>query len=283
MTKKAFLCGVNLYRVPGADLRGCVNDVMNMQNVLTDLYEFPSDNITVVTDYDATKARMESGLQDLIGGAVAGDVLYFHFSGHGSNVPDQDGDEADGRDEIFCPTDLNWRDPLRDDWVRVVLDTLPEGVNLTMITDCCHSGSITRAIVPPDAERISRYLPCPRDIFAAESGGELTGTVNSVRKTRGLTRGLNAGAEVKDVELTEVLLTGCQDKQTSADAHIGGTYQGAMTNSLVSALRAANGKISYRDLHANILSLLADGDFEQTPQLEGQAMHFDQEFLTPFA
>ena len=57
--------------------------------------------------------------------------------------------EADGLDEILCPTDLDWYDPLRDDWLREQFDTLPAHVNLTVVMDCCHSGSNTR-------ERIDR-------------------------------------------------------------------------------------------------------------------------------
>lgn len=65
----------------GADLRGCVNDVENMRDVLVDLFGFPERDIAVVTDLDATKASLQSGLEGLVEGATAGDVLYFHFSG----------------------------------------------------------------------------------------------------------------------------------------------------------------------------------------------------------
>ena len=106
-------------------------------------------------------------------------MLLVHFSGHGSNVPDNDGDEADKRDEILCPTDLDWKNPLRDDWLRRTFDGLKAGVNLTVIIDCCHSGTITRAIQPPDAPVIERYLPSPWDLVAAESGRRLRGTVRS--------------------------------------------------------------------------------------------------------
>jgi len=251
-----------------------------MRDVLVNLYGFPENDISVITDYDATKANIQSGLEDLIGGAVAGDVLYFHFSGHGSNVPDQDGDEADGRDEIYCPTNLDWTDPLRDDWVRDLLDTLTDGVNLTFVTDCCHSGSITRAIAPPDAIKIERYLPCPRDIWAKESGRNLSGTIRSKRRSLNYS---SAKTDVKDVELTEVLITGCRADQTSADAFLEGVYQGALTHSLVTALRHADGQLTYRELHQKVLQRLLSGGFNQTPQLEGRHVHFDAEFLTPFA
>ena len=250
MNRKALLCGVNLYEVPGADLRGCVNDIENMRGVLVDLYGFAEEDISVLTDHDATKANIQEGLQGLTIGIEAGDVLYFHFSGHGSNVPDQDGDEADGRDEIFCPTDLDWRDPLRDDWMRVLLAEVPEGVNLTFVSDCCHSGTITRAISPPDAEFKERYLPCPRDLFAVESGRQLRGAVRGERRIKELAA---SGDDVQDVDLNEVLITGCRADQTSADAFIDGDYHGALTHSLAAALRDSDGQFTYREVHEDVL------------------------------
>src|SRR5947209_330173 len=118
MAKKAVLIGINRYRLAGADLRGCVNDVKNMQNVLTGRYGFKANDITVLTDFRATKKAMQSAIQNLVRSGRKGDILLVHYSGHGSNVPDDDGDEADGRDEILCPTDLDWKDPMRDDWLR---------------------------------------------------------------------------------------------------------------------------------------------------------------------
>lgn len=287
MARRALLCGVNAYQIPGADLRGCVNDVRNMKGVLTDLYGFDEADIAVLIDHQATKENLQRGLEELTAGAAAGDILYFHFSGHGSNVPDDDGDEADGRDEIFCPTDLDWRDPLRDDWMRQLLDDLPEGVNLTFVSDCCHSGTITRALSPPDAPMTERYLPCPRDLFAVESGRALRGTVRGGRREKEsvASRGIGGSPDrdIKDVDLTEVLITGCRADQTSADARIDGDYHGALTHSLAAAIRQADGQITYRDLHSATLERLADGGYSQVPQLEGKAAHFDKLFLSPFA
>lgn len=287
MAKRALLCGVNLYAISGADLRGCVNDVENMKEVLTGLFEFDEDDIVVLQDHDATKENVQRGLEQLTLGVSPGDVIYFHFSGHGSNVPDQDGDEADGRDEIFCTTDLDWRDPLRDDWMRVLLDDVPDGVNLTFVSDCCHSGTITRSLSPLDVPRKERFLPCPRDMFAVESGGILRGTVRGGRHAREVaaSNGDSApsGSDINDVDLTEVLITGCRADQTSADAFIDGDYHGALTHSLAGAIREANGHITYRELHSAVLQKLALSGFDQIPQLEGKADRFDKPFLSPFA
>ena len=181
MAKRALLVGINRYKIPGADLRGCLNDVKNMKSVLTRYYGFADKDIRSLTNFQATKKAMQSEITKLIGKARAGDVLLLHYSRHGANVPDRNGDEADGRDEILCPTDLDWMDPLLDDWLRAEFDRLPAGVNFTVIMDCCHSGTNTRAIQPPDAKRIERYLPCPLDLLATESGRRLRGTVRGLR------------------------------------------------------------------------------------------------------
>ncbi len=184
MAKRAVLIGVNRYRIPGADLRGCVPDVKNMSSLLQRKYGFDAGDISMLTDFDATKKAIEEAITGLISGGQSGDVLLVHFSGHGSNVPDDNGDEADNRDEILCPTDLDWYDPLRDDWLRSVFDGLRDGVSLTVITDSCHSGTVTRAIEPPDAPLIERYLPSPWDLAAVESGRSLTGTTRGTLRQR---------------------------------------------------------------------------------------------------
>ena len=179
MAKRALLIGINKYQIPGADLRGCVNDVKDMVAALVEFHGFKKSDITVLTDGAATKKAMQAGIKALVRDSKKGDVAVLHYSGHGSNVPDDNGDEADGRDEILCPTDLNWDDPLRDDWLRSTFDGLKTGVSFTAIMDCCHSGTNTRAILPPDAPVKERYLPSPSSLKAVESGRGLPKKVTS--------------------------------------------------------------------------------------------------------
>lgn len=279
MKRKALLVGINKYRIPGADLRGCVNDVKNLQAVLTQYYGFTKGDISVLTDYKATKKAMQAAIHKLVAGARAGDLVVFHYSGHGANVPDKNGDEADRRDEILCPTDLDWKDPLLDDWLRTEFDALKSGVNLTVIMDCCHSGTNTRALLPPDAPSIPRYLPNPWDLMAVESGRALRGTVRG--ELRASPRALRRKGDVVAANIPEVLITGCRDTQTSADAYIAGSYNGALTYHLVKVIRQAKGKLTYRELHQRTIALLKQGDYDQVPQLEGGKTRFDQPFLAP--
>jgi len=278
MAKRAVLIGINRYQVPGADLRGCVNDVKNLEQALTTYYGFSAQDITSLTDLKATKKAMQAAIKKLIASGKKGDVLLLHYSGHGANVPDDNGDEADHRDEILCPTDLDWNDPLRDDWLRKTLNKLRAGVNLTVIMDCCHSGSNTRAFTPPDAPIKERFLPCPLDLMATESGRKLRGTLRG--QLGKAPRGRKRKSDIVHADIQEMLITGCRDTQTSADAHIGGSFNGALTYYLVESIKEANGELTHRQLQQRTAAKLKSEDYDQVPQLEGQRTSFNRPFLS---
>jgi hypothetical protein len=279
MAKRALLIGINRYQIDGADLRGCVNDVKDLSAALVEFHGFSKKDITVLTDGAATKKAMEAGIKALVRDSKKGDVAVLHYSGHGSNVPDDNDDEADGRDEILCPTDLDWKDPLRDDWLRSTFDGLRDGVSFTAIMDCCHSGTNTREFLPPDAPVKQRYLPSPWGLVAAESGRSLPRKVLSeLRKSPPAARKVR---DIVNADLPELLITGCRDTQTSADAFINGRYNGALTYGLVNAIRTAKGKLTYQDLHDRIVAVLKQKKFDQVPQLEGQKTRFGQPLFTP--
>ena len=93
MARKALLVGINDYAPVGAggpDLRGCVNDVRDMANTLNALgiVRATPGTMHILTDARATRANILNELRWLIQGAKRGDVLVFHYSGHGSQVVD---------------------------------------------------------------------------------------------------------------------------------------------------------------------------------------------------
>lgn len=264
--KKALLVGINKYDPKlNADLNGCVNDVENIRDILVSIYKFNPDNIRVLTDYRATKAAILERLTWLIDGCIPGDEMIFQFSGHGSQIRDRDGDELeDGLDEILVPTNMDWNDPLKDDDLAATFKKVPVGAYLTMIADACHSGSISREILPPgcgceEAKKYNkpRYLEPPFDIRSR-------GMVDKYLKVRQI----GADPVHRGIEQNHVLISGCMDKQTSADAHIGGKYQGAMTWALTDAIRK-NPNITFKEAHAQVINTLKSNNYEQIPQLSG--------------
>jgi metacaspase-1 len=282
MKRRAVLIGINRYQIPGADLRGCVNDVENVEAMLRGHFEFPQSGIRKVTDGRATTARIRREVTRLVESLKPGDVGLLHYSGHGSNIPDTNGDEADQRDEILCPSDLDWYSPdlPTDDWLREQLDGLADGAHLTVIFDCCHSGTATRAIPRPDEPR-SRYLPHPYDLMATESGRALRGTMRGSAERASRALPVPTPSDISVADISEVLLTGCRADQESADAKIGQSFEGAMSHSLVQAVTAAKGRLTYRELHERMVDWLA-GEYTQVPQLEGRAEHLDLGVLQPY-
>ncbi|CAL1409343.1 unnamed protein product [Linum trigynum] len=144
MGKKAVLIGCN-YPGTKAELKGCVNDVRRMNRCLVDRYDFSPDDITVLIDTDdsftqPTGKNIRSAITNLVSSASPRDFLFLHYSGHGTRLPAETGEEDDtGYDECIVPCDMNL---ITDDDFREFVDKVPEGCRITIVSDSCHSGGL---------------------------------------------------------------------------------------------------------------------------------------------
>ena len=141
MAKRALLVGCN-YPGTKAELRGCVNDVFNMKALYEECFDVHDFTILVDTDENylqPTGRQIKDSLRELVEKTKPGDVLVMHFSGHGTQVPSDDPDEEDMKDEALVPTDMNL---LLDDDLRDIVKQLPEDTYFTFVSDCCHSGGL---------------------------------------------------------------------------------------------------------------------------------------------
>lgn len=252
MARKALLVGVNDYRTIN-DLNGCINDVTNVRDLLLKYFDFTIPDIRVLVDRRATKAGIIDRLKWLLKGAKKGDNLVFHFSGHGTRLRDRDGDELkDHMDEAICPWDTDWDGGLiLDDDLNKLFGNLPKGVNLEVILDCCHSGTCTREALSSPQMKI-RFLPPPIDIECREE--------EDLKLKRFCIR--------SEAPLTHTLWAGCRDRQTSADALIGNSYNGAFSYYFCRHIRSAQGKIARSELLKRIRASLKYEGYPQIPQLE---------------
>lgn len=273
MARKALLVGINDYKGVG-DLRGCVNDVLDMHFSLRSLFNFKTRDIRVLTDSRATKDNILHRLKWLVKGAKRGDFLVFDFSGHGSQIRDRNGDEelGDGLDELICPYDMDWDGTyIIDDDLNKIFKGVPEGVLLEVFLDCCHSGTGLKemGLAPPpelaaEHPTLNRYLPPPADIFLRFNGEE------DDLKKRELIKGI-----VKKGKKHHILWAGCMASQTSADAYINGRYHGAFTYYLNMHLRR-NPQVSRKELLRKVRSSLTHSGYSQVPQLEIEATNRDR-------
>lgn len=290
MTKKAFLCGINYPDTP-YPLKGCVNDVNLMAKVLTEKYGFTAPNRRMLTDKAATAAAIRERLEWLVADAQPGDVLYFHYSGHGSQMVNQSYDtedfEPDNKDEIIVPYDNNWRDKvIRDDELKAVFDKVPYGVALTVVLDSCNSGTgldqteqyqpfglgEARTITPitaPDNKSVNaiRYLDMPADIANRAIGLNIDVKPRSVQ-----TRSINK---------TGLLIAASQSQQTSADAWIDGAFNGAATYYMAKSLADNDYSVTHKQLIIDMNNYMIKYGYSQRPELNGSSSLYETKFMEP--
>lgn len=252
MAKKALLVGINDYRSID-DLQGCINDITNIRDVLIKYYGFAVPDIRVLADSRATKQNILLRLDWLVDKAARGDLLVFHYSGHGTSIRDRDGDELkDHMDEAICPWDMNWDNGfILDDELGSIFGKLPGGVTLEVILDSCFSGTGTR-----DPGKKPRYMPPPVDIECRMAPG---------LETRRL--GFKS-LEKAQKPANQILWAASRDDQSSDDALIGNTYNGAFTYYFCNYVRDSQGKISRKDLLDRVRASLKHHHHTQVPQLE---------------
>lgn len=229
--KRALLIGIN-YVGTDNELNGCHNDV---DSVAKRLHEYKITKLKDARGYShPSRDTILDQMRQHVSATGAGDTLYVHYSGHGSQVRDQNGDEKDGMDETICAiSEAGEIEEITDDelYATLVQPLHPEA-RLRVVLDCCHSGS---------------GLDLP------------------VRYTGGAFHKENKHTEKRNV----VMISGCKDPQTSADARISGRYQGALTWALLETV-AGGGKsrdYTWRELVDKIQKLLLGSDYDQIPQI----------------
>ncbi|WWC69796.1 metacaspase-1 [Kwoniella pini CBS 10737] len=119
-TRKALLIGINYFGTTG-ELAGCINDVHNVQKFICERFGYrPADIVMLTDDVNdprtlPTRDNIIRGMQWLVEGAQKDDALFFHYSGHGTQTEDLNGDEGDDDDEAICPLDYGTAGLIVDD------------------------------------------------------------------------------------------------------------------------------------------------------------------------
>lgn len=271
MSKRALCIGVNNYPGTHMDLAGCVNDANDWAAELT----ARGFSVTRLLDAQASKAAMIEAMRSVIGGAASGDSVVLTFSGHGTYVPDLNGDEIDGLDEALCPYDIQTSgSALTDDELHSLFASRKSGVKLLLISDSCHSGTVTRAAAPDPEEGDvprPRFLPMGNWMAAADlpkgaSGKPLSAvTVSS---------GASPFAALMSRRDGDVLMAGCKEgpNNFSYDARIRGRPVGAFSYYALKALKTLPASASYADWIAAITpGSLPSASYPQVPQLFAEA------------
>ena len=245
MLKKALLIGINYYETPAAQLNGCINDAVNMRNMLIDAYGYESAIITVLRDDNAankpTAANIVKQLTTIIAQSASLKEIWIHYSGHGSQINETNGDEiADGKDEVIVPCDYATAGAITDD---MILSIIKQSKCPTMlIFDSCNSGTVC----------------------------DLMWNFNAVSAT-----------QVSAIKTNKIAVTnqnvfcfsGCRDEQSSADIYNTNSAQscGALTTAFIESLRINKHNVDVKTLYLGVVAYLKQMGMEQIPQLSSSS------------
>jgi Caspase domain len=256
-SKYALLIGINNYEYPNAvsPLAGSVNDVEDMRQVLIGKFNFPPENILVLTNAQATHAAIINAIKtQLIAKAHPGDIVVFHYSGHGSQMKDVTGTMASGLDETIVPYDS--RDPQGKvfdisgaELHPLLVQLAGKTPNVTFILDSCHSGTLVRGA------RVRSISPDTREVSPAAAA-----SINAAR---------NVGPADNGASPKFAFIAAATSRESAFEHVAGDKDHGALTYFLAQQLRSARAGATYRDIMDNVIGNVAAAYPNQHVSLEG--------------
>ncbi|MDX2182374.1 MAG: caspase family protein [Gemmatimonadaceae bacterium] len=276
-TKRALLIGIGKYLEPIRPLTGCVNDAELLASILGEQFGFT--DITLLRDAEGTRAGILAAMDALLKRTDRDDVVVFFFAGHGSQRPDQEGDEPSGFDSTLLAVDAThdgteFHGDITDDEIALWLQDLGEKTSaITVIVDACHSGTITRDVddiadgfqtrgVPPSTTKPTMASRIPEAQWPRLTGRTATGAPV-------------AGGWLPPKD-HYTLLSACRDEQKAGEFTFTmpdktDKRHGAMTFYLAAVLRQVGPTDTYRSVYERVAAAVVSvRGTRQHPQIEGK-------------
>ncbi|MBH8577025.1 caspase family protein [Nostocaceae cyanobacterium CENA369] len=277
----ALLVGIDNYPDPNHRLQGCVNDITAVEEYLNERFDQQEYQLHLLKlkDEQATREAIINGFRNHLCHAQKDDVVLFYYSGHGSQelAPKEFWHlEPDHLDEtLVCydsRTENGW-DLADKELAKVIAEVAQNDPHITIIMDCCHSGSGTK---DPSQEAKERRFPAdkrerPLDsfIFTLEDLEKLSSLQERDPEKHPTGWKLFKGRHV--------LLAACRDYETAKEYP--GKYRGYFSYYLLDTLTKTNGKLTYRDLFARTNAIVRSESRDQSPQLEVNAPEDSNKFF----
>lgn len=252
------------YGTDGA-LEACLFDAEDMERIAAGK---GFEKRTMLTDEQATRDAVKQAIAEAARELKAGDMFFLSYAGHGSQLPDFNRDELeDGADETLCLYD----GMLLDDELFQLWGEFASDVRVLMISDSCHSGTVLRAMrsggsMEPGPD-VPRTRELPRDFARLTYRRHQQFYEGIGRSVRGGDERLPTLELAMPLRCSALLISGCQDSQTSRD----GVVNGRFTQELLQVWNGGRFEGNYRDLHRRIVAGMPE-DQRPNLQLLGPAM-----------
>lgn len=235
-------------------LSACEFDAMDMAAIA----KSHAMKSTVLLTKKAARANVLAAMRSASSALKAGGIFFMSYSGHGGQVKDIDHDEADQKDETWCLYDGQ----LIDDELYFELSKFAAGVRILLLSDSCHSGTVARDMPPPPPPGMrSKMMPLAVQMRVNEAHADFYEKLQrEVKKAAGgmvvdpdtalsqVGTAGQAGTVVAKFNPAVILISGCQDNQTSMD----GDHNGAFTEKLLKVWNQGAFKGSYGNFYARI-------------------------------
>jgi len=237
--KKALLIGIDYVNDKESYIGGCVQDVLDVEKMLIDDLGYEKENIVMLRDdvddveMHPTATNIMRQLLSVIHGSDGVDEFWLHYSGHGSQMNDRNGEELDGKDEIIIPIDYRTKGVINDDLLKQVAQHLT--CKTIMVFDCCHSGTICD-------------LPYHYDVIEHKMKHVVQNSV---------------GCKNKEI----YKISGCRDNQVSLSVYDvwSNKMKGACTSALIEILHEQSFDISFEDLLVKMNEMMKEKKSKQCP------------------
>ncbi len=286
MTKKAVLIGINYFASPDNLLNGCINDVINVRNMLIDAYDYDIKNITVLRDdlfhsdsLYPSSVNIIRELENIIVNSESNDEIWIHYSGHGlQSRTISHLNETDKKDELIITVNINGNyaslGAITDNEIHNILKKNKNNAKIFIMFDCCNSGTLadlrytyrfeerTKKTIDENIKfTIKEKNILPKQITNTST---LNKTNNESDKYIVKKYTENENCNLKNI----YMISGSKDEQNSYDYFDSSNRiaMGALTASFLTQLRKAKHNIYLSELHKNICKDLIDKSFiDQTP------------------
>ncbi|MBW4591663.1 MAG: caspase family protein [Brasilonema angustatum HA4187-MV1] len=278
----ALLVGIDEYLSPVSALQGCVNDIMAVQEYLqgrvaTDGHQL---HLRTLLNQNATRQAIIDGFRQHLCQASSEDVVLFYFAGHGSQeeAPEEfwilEPDQLDETIVCFDSRSPGSWDLADKELAKLIAEVGEKNPHITIIMDCCHSGSGTRdldrEIAVRQAQSDRRKRPLDSFIFSLAEVNQLAA---SQSREENLSRW-------KFLQGKHIFLSACLNTELAKEYNGDGQRRGAFSYFLLDTLKKANGNLSYRDLFKHTNALVRSKVTAQSPQIEATVLgDLDQPFL----
>lgn len=245
--------GINDYKGTNNDLAGCVNDCKAWSQLLQSQYGFQTE---LLLNQQATYKNVREKLIQLVQQLPSDGHLVIQYSGHGTYVKDVNNDEENGKDEAWVLYDLY----LIDDNFRNILDMAPEGAKITVLSDSCHSGTMTRSFLQAVYEYNQKdFIPKPKFLPPEDTLEAVA--LNALQPK---TRVLNP-----NVSKNDILIAAAAESEYAYDSRFSGVPHGAFSYYAIEILKKFP-QITYKDFFKKLNTYIPSRQYPQTPQLEGK-------------